>query len=270
MTRESAVRIAVVLPELLGTYGDSGNGIVLEHRLRWRGIAVERIEYDRATSIPETADLYLLGGGEDRPQTLAARELRASGAVNRAHARGAVILAVCAGYQIAGRSFPGAEGRETGLELLDVTTTVGAGPRAVGELLIEPDPALDLPLVSGFENHQGVTALGPDARPLGRVLEGVGNGADHEVSRSEGRSGLASRSEGRSGLASRTEGALAERIVATYAHGPVLARNPAFADWLLTMIVGPLEPLEHDVVVATAELRRERLAATRSRSTRAR
>ncbi|MEO5841986.1 MAG: glutamine amidotransferase [Acidimicrobiales bacterium] len=248
MTRESAVRIAVVLPELLGTYGDGGNGIVLEHRLRWRGIAAERIECADAAAIPETADLYLLGGGEDRPQTLAARELRASGAINQAHARGAVIFAVCAGYQIVGQSFPGAEGIEAGLGLLDVTTTVGAGPRAVGELLIEPDSSLDLPLISGFENHQGVTAVGRDARPLGRVLEGVGNGADHEVSRSEG--------------------ALAERIVATYAHGPVLARNPALADWLLAMIVGPLDPLDHEVVAATAELRRERLAATRSRSTR--
>src|SRR5687767_10401466 len=219
MTRESAVRIAVVLPELLGTYGDGGNGIVLEHRLRWRGIDVERIECADAATIPDTADLYLLGGGEDRPQTLAARELRASGAINRAHARGAVIFAVCAGYQIVGESFPGAEGVEAGLGLLDVTTTVGAGPRAVGELLIEPDPTLDLPLVSGFENHQGVTALGRDARPLGRVIEGVGNGAE-----------LATRSEGRS--ASRSEGARADRIVATYAHGPVLARNPELADWL--------------------------------------
>jgi lipid II isoglutaminyl synthase (glutamine-hydrolysing) len=245
MTRESAVRIAVVLPELLGTYGDSGNGIVLEHRLRWRGIEVERIECGDAATIPETADLYLLGGGEDRPQTLAARELRASGAINRAHARGAVIFAVCAGYQIAGESFPGAEGVEAGLGLLDVTTTVGAGPRAVGELLIEPDPTLDLPLVSGFENHRGVTALGRDARPLGRVVEGVGNGVGP------------------------TEGARGDRVVATYAHGPVLARNPDLADWLLAMIVGPLDPLDHDVVAATAELRRERLAATRSRSTRA-
>ena len=244
MTRESAVRIAVVLPELLGTYGDGGNGIVLEHRLRWRGIAAERIECGDAAAIPETADLYLLGGGEDRPQTLAARELRASGAINRAHARGAVIFAVCAGYQIVGQSFPGAEGIEAGLGLLDVTTTVGAGPRAVGELLIEPDASLDLPLISGFENHQGVTEIGRDARALGRVLEGVGNGT------------------------SRSEGALAARVVATYAHGPVLARNPDFADWLLAMIVGPLDPLDHEVVVATAELRRERLAATRSRSTR--
>src|ERR1043165_7974586 len=99
MTRESAVRIAVVLPELLGTYGDGGNGIILERRLQWRGIAVERIECGDGAALPATAALYLLGGGEDRPQTLAARELRASGALNRAHAQGAVVFAVCAGYQ---------------------------------------------------------------------------------------------------------------------------------------------------------------------------
>ena len=166
-----------------------------------------------------------------------------------AHARGALIFAVCAGYQIVGRSFPGAEGLEAGLELLDVTTTVGAGPRAVGELLIEPDPVLGLPLVSGFENHQGVTSVGTGARPLGRVIHGVGNGADHGDS--------------------ATEGALSDRVVATYAHGPALARNPALADWLLAMIVGPLGPLDHEVVAATAELRRERLGASRPRSTRA-
>jgi hypothetical protein len=250
MTRESAVRIAVVLPELLGTYGDGGNGVVLEHRLRWRGIAVERIECADAATMPDSADLYLLGGGEDRPQTLAARELRASGAIGRAHARGAVVFAVCAGYQIVGGSFPGAQGTERGLDLLDVTTIVGTGPRAVGELLFEPVVRVGLPLITGFENHQGVTALGADAQPLGRVVHGVGNGADRG--------------------ANATEGAFAERIVATYAHGPVLARNPDLADWLLEMVVGPLAPLDHDVVAATAALRRERLQMVQPRSTSAR
>ena len=246
MTRESAVRIAVLLPELLGTYGDGGNAVILEHRLRWRGIAVERIECADAATVPEAADLYLLGGGEDRPQTLAARELRASGAVNRAHEHGAVVFAVCAGYQIVGRSFPGAEGVEAGLDLLDVTTTVGAGPRAVGELLVEPHESLALPLISGFENHQGITALGAGVQPLGLVRHGIGNGAGQGVA---------------------TEGARAERIVATYAHGPVLARNPAFADWILELVVGPLDALEHEVVAATESLRQERLGAVRPRST---
>ena len=192
MTRESAVRIAIVLPELLGTYGDGGNGIILEHRLRWRGIAVERIDCGDAAAIPDTADLYLLGGGEDRPQTLAARELRASGAVNRAHARGAVIFAVCAGYQIVGRAFPGRrKASKPGLGLLDVTTTVGAGPRAVGELLIEPDAALDLPLVSGFENHQGVTSRRPrrPCRSAGCSTASATVLMEAGPARSEGRSG---------------------------------------------------------------------------------
>jgi lipid II isoglutaminyl synthase (glutamine-hydrolysing) len=102
-------------------------------------------------------------------------------------------------------------------------------------------------LISGFENHQGVTALGTDAQPLGLVRHGVGNGADQGVT--------------------ATEGARAERVVATYAHGPVLARNPAFADWILGLIVGPLDALEHEVVAATESLRRERLGAVRPRST---
>jgi CobQ-like glutamine amidotransferase family enzyme len=159
------------------------------------------------------------------------------------------VFAVCAGYQIVGRSFPGAEGIEAGHDLLDVTTSVGNGPRADGELLFEPDPHDGLPLITGFENHQGVTARGADAQPLGRVVHGVGNGADRGER--------------------ATEGARAERIVATYAHGPVLARNPALADWLLEMVVGPLEALEHDVVAATASLRRERLQAVQPRSTNA-
>ena len=242
MSRESAVRIAVLLPELLGTYGDGGNGRILERRLAWRGIAVERIDCTGGTPIPEQADVYLLGGGEDRPQTLAARELRSSGAVNRAHVRGAVVFAVCAGFQIIGQSFPGAEGVEPGLSLIDITTEVGPGPRCVGELAFEADPILGLPTLSGFENHQGVTRLGPGVEPLGRVVTGRGNGI-HGVP---------------------IEGARAGRVVATYAHGPVLARNPALADHLLSMVLGELAPLPLPEVDA---LRAERLRAVNKRTT---
>jgi CobQ-like glutamine amidotransferase family enzyme len=246
VARPSAVRIAVLCPELLGTYGDGGNGIILEQRLRWRGIPVERLECSAGRPVPAEVDLYLLGGGEDRPQTLAARELRADGAVARGHARGAVIFAVCAGFQLLGHEFPGAEGAEPGLGLLDVVTSVGPGRRAVGELLVDLDPVMGLPQLTGFENHQGVTRLGSGARPLGRVVRGVGNGvpAAHD--------------------ATAIEGATAERVLATYAHGPVLARNPALADHLLSLIVGPLEPLDFDEV---DRLRAERLAAARGSRT---
>jgi CobQ-like glutamine amidotransferase family enzyme len=62
----------------------------------------------------------------------------------------------------------------------------------------------------GFENHAGRTFLDPGAEPLGRVVSGFGN-------------------DGTSGF----EGCRAGRVVGTYLHGPLLPRNPWFADWLL-------------------------------------
>jgi hypothetical protein len=107
----------------------------------------------------------------------------------------------------------------------------------VGEVVVEPDPSTGLPPLTGYENHQGVTAIGPSVRPLGRVVVGKGNDAGGGA-----------------------EGALAGRVLGTYLHGPVLARNPALADHLLASVVGPLEPLDDGVADV---LRNERLAAAR-------
>ncbi len=235
--RESAVRIVVLAHDLLGTYGDLGNGIVASARLRWRGHGAELIVHEGGTAVPASADLYLLGGGEDAPQSLAYAELSATDALGRALDGGAVLLAVCAGYQLLGHRFRTTDGRDLpGFGLLDIDTVPGEGvPRAVGEISVEPDPALGLPTLTGFENHGGRTYLGAGAQPLGRVLTGVGNsGVDG------------------------TEGAYAGRIVGTYLHGPVLVRNPALADLLLSWVVGPLDPLPEPEVDA---LRAERLSA---------
>jgi lipid II isoglutaminyl synthase (glutamine-hydrolysing) len=268
-----ALTIVVVHPDLLGTYGDGGNGLVLVRRAEWRGIDVELVDAPSDRPLP-AGDVYCLGGGEDSPQLRAAELLRAEGALARAVDAGAAVLAVCAGYQIAGRTFPGADGRALpGIGLLDVSTVKGPGCRAVGEVLAEPiadGPAGDgpggdgmaggpaasgpaggspagsgaarpLPTLTGFENHGGVTTVGPGARPLARVVAGVGNGSGDG-----------------------TEGAWAGRVVGTYLHGPVLARNPALADVLLGWATGQaLEPLPDDEQNA---LRRERLAAVRRSS----
>jgi CobQ-like glutamine amidotransferase family enzyme len=230
-----SLSVAVVLPDLLGTYGDGGNGLVLARRAAWRGIAVDLLEVPSDAPMP-TADLYCLGGGEDGPEVRAAAVLREEGTLSRAHGAGAVVLAVCAGYQVAGRTFPGADGRlHEGLGLLDVSTAKGSGRRAVGEVLADPEVP-GLPPLTGFENHGAVTALGPGVRPLGRVVAGVGNGGGDG-----------------------SEGAVGERVVGTYLHGPVLARNPALADLLLGWAVGedlaPLDDAEEEA------LRAERLAA---------
>jgi CobQ-like glutamine amidotransferase family enzyme len=239
--RESAVRVVVLAHDLLGTYGDLGNGVVAVARLRWRGQDAELVVHEGGTPVPASADLYLLGGGEDAPQSLAFTELSATDGLTRALDGGAVLLGVCAGYQLLGHRFETSDGRRLpGFGLLDVETVPGGhAPRAVGEIAVEPDPALGLPTLTGFENHGGRTILAAGTRPLGRVVAGVGNtGPDG------------------------TEGAYRDRVVGTYLHGPVLVRNPAFADLLLSWIVGPLAPLD-DAEVAT--LRRERLAAVSRR-----
>lgn len=230
------VTVALLYPELLGTYGDGGNATVLAQRLQWRGIPAQVVSVTAGEAVPSSCDLYVIGGGEDGPQALAVRELAASGALSRAVDGGAAVLAVCAGFQILGRQFVGPDGSaHDGLGLVDCVTTRGAGPRRVGEVVAKADPALGLPTLTGYENHAGVTALGGDERPLGRVVVGHGNDSgDH------------------------SEGAIKGTVVGTYLHGPVLARNPALADLLLSWVVGPLEPLDDSEV---DQLRDERIAS---------
>src|SRR5271170_2593572 len=108
-TGSSPLVVVVVHPDLLGTYGDGGNGVVLARRAAWRGLPVELLEATSDQPLPR-ADLYCLGGGEDGPQVLAAERLRADATLAEAVEAGAVVLAVCAGYQIVGRSFPAADG----------------------------------------------------------------------------------------------------------------------------------------------------------------
>ena len=122
----SPVKIVLVYQSLLGIYGDQGNSLVLRQRLAWRGIDAEIVRAEPGDALPTDGAVYLLGGGEDGAQTTAVRELRADGGLFRAVDAGAVVFAVCAGYQICGHTFTiGAndEVRE-GLGLLDVTTTV--------------------------------------------------------------------------------------------------------------------------------------------------
>lgn len=215
--------IALVYPDLLGTYGDGGNAAVLAQRLRWRGHDARVLAVPSSQTLPSTCDFYVVGGGEDQPQTTAAELLEAGGQLGRAVENGAVVLAVCAGLQLLGQSFEASDGRQHGgLGLLDCVTYRSERPRAVGEILVQAAPEWEpgLGLVSGFENHQGATDLGSGSQPVGRVVSGVGNNATGQ------------------------EGAVSGRVWGTYMHGPVLARNPALADLLLSWVVGPLGPVD--------------------------
>jgi hypothetical protein len=234
------VVIAVVRPNMLGTYGDGGNAIVLARQLEWCGHTADIVRVDRG-GVPAFADFVLLGGGEDDAQAAVAADTVVIRSVRRAGASGAVVFGVCAGYQLLGTRFETGDGKvHDGAGLIDVATDRSLPRRAVGEVIAVPhDP--DVETLTGFENHGGRTRLGEGVRPLGRVLRGSGNGDG-------------------------TEGAVAGHIFGTYLHGPVFARNPAFAARILRIRVGHLVPVE---VPEVGHLRNERIAAAiRPRATR--
>jgi CobQ-like glutamine amidotransferase family enzyme len=207
------LKVALLYPELLGTYGDGGNALVLAERARRRGFEVEVLNVGIADEMPD-ASLYLLGGGEDGPQRLSADLLRASSFASRVR-DGSYVVAICAGLQILGTSFA-VEGDDEfeGLGLVDVVTRRGE-IRSVGELVVRVGDRT----IVGFENHGGRTTLGNGVTPLGTVERGRGNDGS-------------------------LDGYLTSTIWASYAHGPLMAMNPWFADEVLARVLArELEPL---------------------------
>lgn len=208
----------------MNIYADRGNLIFLRRRCEWRGLGFELRSAGLGEPIePGSADLYYIGGGQDRDQELCARDLaeRKRDALHAEVARGAAVLAVCGGYQLLGHEYE--LGGETlpGVGLVDLRTVRAEGPRLIGNAAIEVElePGKRR-VLAGFENHGGRTYLGPGATPLGRVLSGAGNnGTDGH------------------------EGVRAGNVIGTYLHGPLLPKNSWFADWLIAAAIGLREPL---------------------------
>jgi CobQ-like glutamine amidotransferase family enzyme len=208
----------------MNIYADRGNLLLLERRCRWRGLGFSLTGVSLGDHLdPDAADLYYMGGGQDRDQALCARDL-AEGKGEALHAvagRGAVILAVCGGYQLLGHTYQLGQETLPGVGLLDITTVRGSGPRLIGNVAIEVEiePG-QRRVLAGFENHGGRTHLGARATALGRVLRGHGN-------------------NGMDGYEGVREG----NLIGTYLHGPLLPKNVWFADWLISTALGLSEPL---------------------------
>ena len=219
--------------ELLGTYGDRGNADVLASRAGLAGIKARIRDIAYTDVIPTTADIYLLGGAEDAAQALSLAAMKKNMALNKAVDKGAVLLAICAGFQIIGTSYVNRDEEQSGLGLLDVRTVPGHR-RLVGDISIKSD-LFEQPL-TGFENHGGVTTLGEGVAPFGRVLVGNGNTGDG---------------------AGSLDGAINGNVFGTYLHGPVLARNPQFADLLLERAIGSeITPIHDELAERYAQWRR--------------
>ena len=218
-----ALRVCGLYPELMNIYADRGNIAVLRARCEWRGLGFELAASSLGDALdPDAHDLFYIGGGQDRDQAAVAHEMAATkrDALHAAAGRGAVVLAVCGGYQLLGHFYELGGERLPGVGLVDLRTEREEGPRLIGNCAIEADLGGGPRVIAGFENHGGRTYLGDGEHPLGRVLAGHGN-------------------NGRDGF----EGVRKGNVIGTYLHGPLLPKNAWFADWLTATALG-LDPGE--------------------------
>jgi len=216
--------------ELLGTYGDRGNSDVLQYRAGLRRIKARVTDISYLDAVPRTGDIYLLGGAEDAAQLLSLQALRKGSILAKAASKGAVVLAICAGFQLLGTKYQTRDEEFAGLGLLDVETTPG-DKRLVGDIAVKS--TLFAEPLTGFENHSSVTTLGADVQPFATVISGNGNGV------------------------ANLDGAMDKNVFGTYLHGPVLARNPEFADLLLERALGEaLNPVNDELADEYAKWRR--------------
>ena len=220
------LRVGALYPDLMNIYADRGNMLMLERRCEWRGIGFRLDAVGLGEQLdPSAHDLLYIGGGQDRDQRLRAHDLAEvkRDAIHAAADRGAIVLAVCGGFQLLGHAYEMGDEQLPGLGLVDLRTVREEGPRLIGNVAIEVELAGDRRVLAGFENHGGRTHLGTGERPLGRVIRGHGN-------------------NGRD----RGEGVRRGNVIGTYLHGPLLPKNAWFADWLIATATGveALDPLD--------------------------
>jgi CobQ-like glutamine amidotransferase family enzyme len=236
-----ALRVCSLYPELMNIYADRGNIAVLRARCEWRGIGFEvgaasmREEVD-----PQAWDLFYMGGGQDRDQAAVAVDMvdTKREALHAAAARGAVVLAVCGGYQLLGHSYAMGDQELPGVGLVNLRTVREPGPRLIGNCAIEADLGGGPRIVAGFENHGGRTYLDQGEEPLGRVLKGHGN-------------------NGKDGH----EGVRRGNVIGTYLHGPLLPKNVWLADRLIELALDTeLEQLPDDSLEDAAHMSARRAA----------
>ncbi|MCA9864766.1 MAG: glutamine amidotransferase [Thermomicrobiales bacterium] len=228
----------------MNIYGDRGNVIALKRRAEWRGIPATVREINIGEPIPGDIDCFFWGGGQDQEQAAVARDLQGAKGKDLAAAieDGASLLAVCGGYQLLGHEYrPHAAEVLPGVGIIDAVSV--AGPeRFIGNVVIDSEWGT----LVGFENHSGLTTLGPNLQPMGKVRVGRGN-------------------NGKDG----TEGARYRNALGCYLHGALLPKNPVLTDWLIARGLerrhGPIElaPINDGLEQQAHATAVERAVATR-------
>ena len=235
------LRVCSLYPELMNIYADRGTIAVLRARCEWRGIGFKLGAASMREPVdPDAWDLFYMGGGQDRDQAAVAVDMVESkrDALHAAAERGAVVLAVCGGYQLLGHSYAMGDDELPGVGLVNLRTVREPGPRLIGNCAIEADFGTGPRVIAGFENHGGRTYLEPGEQPLGRVLKGYGN-------------------NGTDGF----EGVRRGNVIGTYLHGPLLPKNVWLADRLIEFALSvDLDPLADDSLEDAAHMSARRAA----------
>jgi lipid II isoglutaminyl synthase (glutamine-hydrolysing) len=241
---DRTLTIGWLYPTKMNIYGDRGNVLALERRAGWRGITARTVGIGVGDDVPGDIDLFFFGGGQDGEQVAVAHDLQGEkgAAIRNAVAGGAAMLAICGGYQLLGHAYrPHDAPPLPGMSLIDLETVAGS-ERFIGNVVVDSRFG---PLV-GFENHSGLTRLGPGVEPLGKVRIGRGNNGDDGY-----------------------EGAIQGKVIGCYLHGSLLPKNPVLADWLISQALerryGPVDlpPLDDDLERSAHESASQRAAATR-------
>lgn len=233
------LKLAYLYPSEMNIYGDRGNVMTLAKRLAWRGYELQVVDIEPGTKCDlRKVDFVFGGGGQDRGQDVIAKDLAGRAKqLRQASANGVVMLAICGTYQLFGHEFTTLDGHTIpGVGIFDMNTQ-GSKTRMIGNIVATSSYGQ----LVGFENHSGQTRLASGQQPLATVKKGYGNNSQ-----------------------TRDEGAVSNNTFGTYMHGPVLPKNPAFADELIQLAlkrrgaVDRLKPLDDSL-----ELQAAKVAATR-------
>lgn len=202
------LRICHLYGNLMNTYGDNGNLLMLQHRAKKLGYEVETTLISLEEDFnPDDFDIVMFGGGQDYEQTVVAKDLQnKKDALIQYIEDNGVVVAICGGFQLLGRYYVNASGeRLNGISAIDVCTNGQFPNRLIGDVEIVNEEFGETYL--GYENHIGRTYLGKNMKPLGKVVKGYGNNEEDHV-----------------------EGCHYKNVFCSYFHGPILVRNQHLAD----------------------------------------
>ena len=205
------LRICHLYGNLMNTYGDNGNLLMLQHRAKKLGYEVETtlisLEEDFNS---DDFDIVMFGGGQDYEQTVVAKDLqnKKDTLIEYIEDDG-VVVAICGGFQLLGRYYVNASGeRLNGISAIDVCTNGQFPNRLIGDVEIFNEEFGETYL--GYENHIGRTYLGKNMKPLGKVVKGFGNNEEDHA-----------------------EGCHYKNVFCSYFHGPILVRNQHLTDRII-------------------------------------